>query len=320
MKTKMFTAAMLVFVLAFAAFGLVACNNNDGDDVTTNLRFAVPDGTPALAIARLFDDNKTIDGYNMNYSIVSSSLIVSEMAGEKADILIMPTNAGAMQIVKNNLNYKLVGVSVEGSLFVLGKGEGALTLEGLIASLKSGKTMASIGQNNTPDKVFRYVAGDEYANISENIEFVADGPAARAAFQRENNPVDYILVGEPAATAFTGALGMTQRLDLQAAYSAKSGYTSFPQASLFVKSALAADTEFMNGLFAALEDSKTWINVTENKANITALLALHDSATTFPAGSISRCAVVVKKASDNKAAITAYLNLMGVKVTDNIYA
>jgi hypothetical protein len=324
------TILMLTIIVAIltATLGFSACN----DDVEEKtLRVVAPDGTPALAMARLNSDNKTLAGYEMTYEIVASATISTEMTGEKADVLIMPTNAGAT-LIKKGAPYKLAAVSVEGSLYVVGaegSGEnGAVTF----ADLKD-KKIVSIGQNNTPDKVFRYIVdhtdGVSYSDFT--VDFVADAAAAKAALIRENEPYDYAIVGEPAATAFGSSAiyanenkKLSHRMDLQKAYKAAtatdtfSGYDSFPQASLFIKTSLLSDTTFVNELFAALEASRNW--VIANPASVTETLKANGSTAAFPAVSIPRCAVVVKKASDNKEYIKSYLELMSVPTDDTIFA
>ncbi len=323
---------MLVVVMALSLVGFAACNDkNNGNDVSKGtLRFAVPDGTPALATIKLFEDNKTLAGYDMDYNIVAPNMIMTEMTGEKADVLVMPTNAGVSRILANTANksnfYRLAYVVVGGSLSVVGKGTGELTLDALIADLKAGAKMASIGLNNTPDKVFRYIVGDDYAAVSANIEWVANGVAATAALSRENNPVKYALVGEPDATNIIDKtqLGVGKRLSLQREYAdavyEKDGLTAnnFPQACLFVKRELADDTEFMTALENALKANHNWVHATDTTA-VNALLSKYGSASSFNDTSKSNSGIVVQNTKEPvlKVSINNYLALMGVTVTAN---
>ncbi|MBR7163051.1 MAG: hypothetical protein IKD35_03660 [Clostridia bacterium] len=318
MKKTLAIIVLAIMILSTVAF--VGCNKSKGD-----LRFVMPDGTPALAVATILGES-TIGGYNVKTEIIASTAIQTEIGGEKADIIIAPTNAGA-NLINKGADYKLVSVAVEGSLYLIGKpekvdGSNTITLDDL-----RGKRIASIGQNNTPDKVFKYIIdntdGVTYDDKNDiitfgdgqtaTIEWCADGPAAKVALMRENNPCDFAIVGEPAATAFgtPNGGGFSARMDLQAMYKAVNGNdVNFPQASLFVKTSLTTDAEFMTALFKALEDSKAW--VVANPAEVTAKLQEKGSTSTFPAPSIPRCSVVVTKA-DNEAvqdAIITYLTLM----------
>ena len=332
------TIAIVFAIMMILVFALVGCDHvdcgpdcgngdggNGGDQSKGELRFVMPDGTPALAAATILGESN-IGGYTVETEIIAATAIQTEIGGEKADLIIAPTNAGA-NLISKGADYKLVSVAVEGSLYLIGSpekvgGNNTITLDDL-----KGKKIASIGQNNTPDKVFKYIIdntdGVTYDDTNDvitfadgqtaQIEWCADGPAAKVALMRENNPCDFAIVGEPAATAFGTANGggFSARMDLQAMYKAVNGNESnFPQASLFVKTSLTKDTEFMSALFKALEDSKAW--VVANPAEVTAKLQEKGSTSTFPAPSIPRCSVVVTKADneDVQEAIITYLGLM----------
>ena len=317
---KKITSIVVAVLLLMTMVMFTACNKEDG------LRFVMPDGTPALAAMNLLGETTNIGGQNVTAEIVAATSIQTEIGGEKADIIIAPTNAGA-NLIRQGADYKLVSVMVEGSLYLIGKpekvgGNSIITLDDL-----KGKKIASIGQNNTPDKVFKYIIdnteGVTYDDTNDvitfsdgqtaTIEWCADGPAAKDALQRENNPCDFAIVGEPAATAFGTPKGggFSARMDLQAMYKAVNGNGfNFPQASLFVKTSLTKDAEFMTALLKALEDNKAWVQA--NPAEVTAKIQEKGSATIFPAPSIARCAIVVNRAdnAETKDAIVTYLNLM----------
>ncbi|MBO7222461.1 MAG: hypothetical protein J6V37_05365 [Clostridia bacterium] len=317
---KKITSIVVAILLLMTMVMFTACNDK-GD-----LRFVMPDGTPALAAMSLLGETTNLGGYNVSAEIVASTAIQTEIGGEKADIIIAPTNAGA-NLISKGANYKLVSVMVEGSLYLICNpakvgGNTTITLDDL-----KGKRIASIGQNNTPDKVFKYIIdkteGVTYDDKNDiitfsdgqtaTIEWCADGPAAKVALLRENNPCDFAIVGEPAATAFgtPNGGGFSARMDLQAMYKAVNGNdANFPQASLFVKTSLTKDKKFMSALLNALSENRDW--VIANPSEVTATIQAKGSSTTFPAPSIPRCSIVVNKA-DNTAtqeAIITYLSLM----------
>lgn len=297
---KMFERIIsIIAVIAIAAamtVGFAACNKS-----VEGLRFAAPEGTPVLAVARL---GGSIGGKNVNYTIVSASNIAAEMGSEKADIVIMPVNGGANLIrqnfaAKGVANYKLVSVAVDGSLFMVGRkdGGGELTFDDI-----KGKKIACIGKAGVPGLVFRYVMANNGIELissgtpAENqayVEYVADGAAARQRLAA--NDVDLAVVGEPAATQFKNisALSLNAEMDMQAAYSKvnpEENGESYPQAGLFVRASLAEDRKFMSALFDALAKSKEW--VVSNPADVQAFMKenLYEAAV-FPEDSISRCAI-----------------------------
>ena len=315
MKKKL-TAVMLLVALVLSIGLLTACNKGNkkgnGNDVT--LTFAAPEGTPALAIARLITDNKSISGKNVNYKIVNPSNIAKEMQAGLSDLVIMPVNAGAT-LINKGADYKLVSVAVDGSLYLvgkIGKSETATTLT--IDDIK-GKRIACIGQQGVPGLVFRYILKENNISIVDSpekvpensvyIKYASDGPQAKTAV--DNNSVDYAVVGEPAATTFKNKFGFNAQMDLQAEYKKVSGKETYPQAGIFVKSSLASDTAFMDALFAALKASKEWVKNNPQSVNDFMKANAYESAA-FLAPSIAKCNVNAEKlTAEKKAEILAFL-------------
>lgn len=314
MKKKL-TAVMLLVALVLSIGLLTACNkgNNKGNGNDVTLTFAAPEGTPALAIARLITDNKSISGKNVNYKIVNPANIANEMRTENSDIVIMPVNAGAT-LINKGADYKLVSVAVDGSLYLVGKNidEAAKTLT--INDIK-GKRIACIGQQGVPGLVFRYILKenninivDSPKNVPENsvyVQYAGDGWQAKTAV--ENKSVDYAVVGEPAATTFKMKFGFNAQMDLQAEYKKVSGKETYPQAGIFVKSSLASDTAFMDALFTALKASKEWVKNNPQSVNDFMKANAYESAA-FPAPSIAECNVNAEKlTAEKKAEVLVFL-------------
>lgn len=317
MKNNKFLAVVAIVAIALiACVSFVACNDKDGGEVdfrkgVTELTFSAPEGTPALAMLRLVTDNEKIDGTKVNYKVVKPANIASEMASKNSDLVIMPVNAGA-NLIRQGADYKLVGVAVDGSLYMVGKTEkgGKLTIDDI-----KGKKMACIGKTGVPGLVFGYVMRangieivDENTAPSANqisVRYVADGPAARVLLA--DGSVDFAVVGEPAATAFKGALKLNAEMDMQEEYAKASGASNYAQAGLFVRSGLAKDTAFMNALFDALSANKTWINANPSAVSAFASEHLYEGAT-FPAPSIARCKVNATKLDETqKSEILTFL-------------
>lgn len=314
MKKKL-TAVMLLVALVLSIGLLTACNKGNkkgnGNDVT--LTFAAPEGTPALAIARLITDNKSISGKNVNYKIVNPSNIAKEMQAGLSDLVIMPVNAGAT-LINKGADYKLVSVAVDGSLYLVGKNidEAAKTLT--INDIK-GKRIACIGQQGVPGLVFRYILKENNINIVDSpekvpensvyVQYAGDGLQAKTAV--ENGSVDYAVVGEPAATTFKIKFGFNAQMDLQAEYKKVSGKETYPQAGIFVTSSLASDTTFMDALFAALKASKEWVKNNPQSVNDFMKANAYESAA-FPTPSIAKCNVNAEKlTAEKKAEVLAFL-------------
>ena len=313
---KVFKAALMLVIaaalIAALAVGFAACDPKD--ETPGALRVAAPEGTPALAIARLKTDNATLAGHAMTYEVVSPSLIAAEMSGGKADVVIMPVNAGA-NLIRQGADYRLISVAVNGSLFMVGSTDDGGAIE---RADIAGSKVACIGQGATPGLVFEYVMRSMGLEIvaaaadktpGENqvaVQYVADGPAAKALL--ENDKVDFAVVGEPAATTFKNALKLNAELDMQAAWKDATGEETYPQAGLFVRTSLAADAEFTSALFDALAASKEWVNSNPSEVGAFMKANLYESAA-FPAPSISRCAIDAEPLGEaDKAEILAFLS------------
>ncbi len=293
---KVFKAALMLAIaaalIAALAVGFAACDPKD--ETPGALRVAAPEGTPALAIARLKTDNATLAGHAMTYEVVSPSLIAAEMSGGKADVVIMPVNAGA-NLIRQGADYRLISVAVNGSLFMVGSTDDGGAIE---RADIAGSKVACIGQGATPGLVFEYVmrfmgletvAADKTPGENQvAVQYVADGPKAKTLL--ENDTVDFAVVGEPAATTFKNAMGLNAELDMQAAWKDATGEETYPQAGLFVRTSLAADAEFISALFDALAASKEWVNSNPSEVGAFMKANLYESAA-FPAPSISRCAI-----------------------------
>ncbi len=146
------------------------------------------------------------------------------------------------------------------------------------------------------------------------VQYVADGN--QAATLLSSGKVDFIVVGEPAASAQKNRLSLNAELDMQTAYAEKSGASNYPQAGIFVKSTLAGDESFMNALFTALQQNKEW--VADNKANVTTeAKKLYESAV-FPAVAVPRCAINGTKLDENgRADVLTFLKNVMPKDAEN---
>ena len=147
---RIFAIAAMIAIICAVSIGFAGCNDKKYD-----LRVAAPEGTPALAICRLTTDNKTIAGKKMKYDVVNADNISAEMRYQKADIIIMPVNGGANIIRQSaEVNYKLVSVAVNGSLFMIGKKDGGNVIN--FDDIR-GKKIACIGEQGVPGLIFRYL-------------------------------------------------------------------------------------------------------------------------------------------------------------------
>lgn len=309
---KIIAVVAMLAMVAVACFALVACGEKPGDkDIIENVTFSAPEGTPALAMLRLATDNAKIGDISVTYKVVKPANIAAEMSAKTSDIVIMPVNGGA-NLIRQGAGYKLVSIAVDGSLYMVGNTEkgGEISIDDI-----KGKKIACIGQTGVPGLVFRYVLSangiaivDENTAPSENqvsVRYAADGTAAVQLLQ--GGQVDFMVVGEPAATAQSKRLKLNAEMNLQSEYAKASGASNYPQAGLFVSERLYSNEKFMNELFDALAASKTWVS--GHKADVTSFAQtnLYESAN-FPAIAIDRCALNATRLDDvQKAQVITFL-------------
>jgi hypothetical protein len=116
----------------------------------------MPDGAPALALAKLMSEDTADDG--VTYKVVAPNLIASKVnyqdESKNADLCVMPVTAASKLLGQGN-RYKMVGVVTHGNLFLISKTGEVLTAEN-ISALK-GKTIGVLNINEVPGLTFKVV-------------------------------------------------------------------------------------------------------------------------------------------------------------------
>ncbi len=128
------------------------------ENSSANLSLYVPDGAPALSVARLLHDETAINGVDVN--VVSANVIQTYVTGESptADFCIMPVNAATKFLGTAN-RYQMLGVVTHGNLFLMKK-QGAPDINaGNIDTLK-GKKVGVLNMANVPGLTFKVILKD----------------------------------------------------------------------------------------------------------------------------------------------------------------
>lgn len=305
---KVLKAIMAVFMVAALvavfAVGLAACND-DKDVAPDTLQLYVPDGAPALAVAKFIaeKDTLTVAGYKIAVNIVPANQIAAHMAKADGDIVIMPANAG-MNLISKGAGYEFVCSNTRGILYMLSLEQGTVTPADL-----AGKKVGCIGEGAVPEYALMTVLEANGVADDVDVRFFADGAAVQAALKA--GTIDFGIVGEPAATA-GASKGFFTVMDMQAEFNeATDSESGFPMSSTFVSEALAGEDGFVEALIAALEDNVDYI--AENAAGMTALLQGAGSTSAYPAVSIPRCNVGVYTGADVDEAIADMMDFFAQK-------
>ena len=124
-----------------------------GNFTSDTVKVIVPDGAPALAIAKfILDEEDFGTGKTFSYSVVSSGNIGAAVQQGLGDIVIIPVNAASKLYKVNSADtYKLVSVVTHGNLYIMSTEEFTS-----VTDLKD-KVIGVIGQGLVPDLTFKAV-------------------------------------------------------------------------------------------------------------------------------------------------------------------
>lgn len=246
----------IIILTLITCFMLFSCNtNNNPEELQGNYTFYMPDGAPALSIAKLMNDEYKKD--NITYQVVSSDTIGSYVAKGSADIAILPINAAA-KLCGDGEKYKLITINTHGNLFVISNKE-ANTIDDL-----KGKKFGVVNLANVPGLTFKAIlkkndisyTEEEEAQSEENVYLKNLQATEIAAALTIDKYVDFVVAPEPQVSAlFTKTNGKIKTVfSLQTLW----GEKSFPQACCVVKKELCT-TSFIKELVDKMKENDEWI-------------------------------------------------------------
>lgn len=307
-------ALALASGLAVAGLAFTGCKDNANGDLTVYM----PDGAPALAMAKLMAEDTKEDGFI--YRVVDPTLITSKIKGDEdktADFCVLPVTAGA-KLLGSGEKYQMLGVVTHGNIFLIAKNSVSYTSENLSDLI--GKTVGVLQINAVPGLTFKAVLNkydvawqevgntDEKAQDKVNLVPITDGGAVGVI------QADCFVLAEPAVSAQKGK-GYSIVGDLQNLYGGENGY---PQAILVGKKSVVADQEKTVAFVEKVKEASTWLT-TATGAEIVECVSAHmeDSgrATTLKAPLLtsevlSRCSVRFSYAWESKTETAEFLNAM----------
>ena len=291
----------VILVLIMCACAFTACS---GDELT----LYVPDGAPALSVAKIIHDGK-VGSNPVNTVVTTGEDVVAKCAAGEADMAVLPTNA-AVKICSERDDYALFSVNVWGVLYIVGTEQ----IED-IAELQ-GQTLFSIGLGNTPEYVFKKICdtrGIDY-NGGNGITIQYEADASSIIPKILSGNAKFALIGEPAVTQLTAKAAEKGKsiynlFDLQLLWqqATNSDQLGYPQAGMIVKKSLLTNS-FASALRAVLQQNHDF--VTSNAGDINALMQGAGSSLNinYTAEILERCNLKLVAASDVKADIEQYLS------------
>ncbi len=308
---KAFVTALALVTAGLSALG---CGTKPS---TAAITVYMPDGAPALAFAKLMNDENKLGRDDVKYTVVTANDIGGYVGKGDADVALMPITAASKVCAGN---YKAVSVITHGNIFLIGKGDADE-----LGDLK-GKKIGVIQLAAVPGLTFKallskagvdFVESDTAEENKVALVNISDPSTVPASLKTD--AFDYVVAPQPqVANVCKAVAGVSVKIDLNALYSA----SGFPQAVLVAKNELCEDSAFINALTDALKSSAAWINEKSedgkavNAASAVAAVNAHfadGGQSTLDANKLSPEAIVgsnirVTSARDEKELIKSYIN------------
>ena len=259
----------LILISVISTFMFISCGNttlkddNNGVQEASEIKFVVPDGLPAISVAKIIKEKPQIDKkYNIEYSIEQSSdtLATSVMKGEP-DIAIVPSNLAATAYNKNK-QYVIAGTVGWGSFYIGSSDPQVTSVEDL-----KGKEVYNIGKGLTPDIIAKCILNYKGINTDSDINFsYVDGVTELAPIILSGK-AQYAVIPEPAlSTVQEKNENFKTIINLNDEWkSLNNSEYGYPQATIIIKSDLVNNNkEFVNEVLDRVDESCRWIYEEKN--------------------------------------------------------
>ena len=309
-----------LFISGVLSLGLFACKNNE--DVGQVCVY-MPDGAPALAMAKLLIEDTESDG--ISYRVVNPAIVKTKVTGGKetdnADFCVLPLTAGC-KLLGSGENYKLLATLTHGNLFMVSNKNLSFTADNLPEFV--GKTVGVLQLKEVPGLTFKTALQNaeipfvELANgVSPQKDKVNLRPITSAG-DLATVEADCYLLAQPAVSAVLKK-GYTLACDLQALFGG-----GFPQAVLVAKTSfIEKNVEFTRSFLTAVEESCQALLSLQGSDIVSAVTAhLEDNtyqttlkANILTADTLGKCGV--RYLADCKTYVMEYMQAVG-RVDDTL--
>lgn len=254
MKKNLLFTVMLIG-LTLSACGTSSQSSSESQqssqpDINT-LKIISPSGAPAIGLYSMFKNS------NVEINADANNVLSYLSADSSKDIVIAPTNALVSKVMGKIDNFKIAANITFGNFYLASvnqEGEAVMTNDSYVVLFQ---------QNQLPDRLFKYVYGDEFTNLHY---VTAASDAAKCAItgknETDNNAkVDFVLLPQPALTNVLANSKANAKLykNVQEDFKTKSGGLEITQASIFVntKSDEATIKAFLDKISKDINDALT---------------------------------------------------------------
>jgi NitT/TauT family transport system substrate-binding protein len=251
MQNRFFPFLLLLFFSA-------GCRNPAPDNSAPGpARWVTLKGPSAMGMIQLIDSINHHPEADLQIDILDEPLQVRKrMLDGTADFALLPTTMAAI-LYNKNLDYRLLGIPVWGTLYLLGKDTSLTRWEDL-----SNKAVHVMARGMTPDVLFRFLLMQHGINPDQDIQLDYRFPThidlahAVAAGQAELG-----VVSEPLVSSVMHKNRKIHALfDLNHEWSKQQGAPLAQTAFLGKERFLTENPQFVETVMAAYERSTRWVN------------------------------------------------------------
>ena len=267
---KKFISLMLSFLLTSSL--VVGCSNTEEDNkdeakdvkkVTVNV--GAPEGLPAIAIAKLAQENPQIkENYEVKYTLeATSDALSTDVMKEGLDIAIVPSNMASIAYNKTS-NYQIAGTVGMGSFYLVSSDEDIKSLD----SSLEGKEVGNIGKGLTPDITVQALLKEKDVDLSK-VTFNYSNEASDLVSLLATGKLTTGIVPEPALSGL-----LTKNSDLKVICGVNDTWkdvfkneNGYPQSTLIIKTSFAKENgEFVESFIKSLDENIQWTNKNPKEA------------------------------------------------------
>ncbi len=234
----------------------------------------VPDGAPALSMAKLLSEDTENDG--VNYTVVSATGIEARVTykdmKKNADVCVLPLTDASLHL-NDGKNYQLLGVVTHGNFFLVSETEQKVYTKDNLSELV-GKRVGFVQLAKLPGLVFRSILERETLPYKIQTDFSALDENAvnlinvKPTDVKKGVGVDVYIVPEPLVSAKINA-GFHLVGNMQELYGGANGY---PQAVIVAKRSLIENNPAWVKLFVdKLKENEEWLKTAELNSVLTAI-------------------------------------------------
>ena len=282
----------------------------------------VPDGAPALALAKLMSEDEENDG--VSYTVVDASTIAARVTNrdmeKNADFCVLPVTV-ASKLLGSGEKYRMLGLVTQGNLYLVSKKFSAEVDVSNPIGLY-GKTLGAFKMNEVPGLTLMATLerlGIAYTALGGGETAREDALNLQAVDAKGvDGSLDYYLVAEPQASKLKKA-GFALVGDLQALYARSSGEYGYPQAVLVVKTEILDENAgFVKSFVEKVANAGEWLYSADAEQIFAAVTAHFDDELRSPSFSVEtlkretleRCGIRFSYAWECKERVNEFLSEM----------